>query len=192
VGAFSAVEFTFGTISDGLSNTIFFSESPVSVEGGSRRLNSEKLSTPCAAGGNPGTLLALRGTGGEYASNATLFIAAGARDGGGWGWGDGMNNWTTFHTIISPNGPSCNSSARRADGSSAFGSAGIETAGSAHTGGVNGALGYGSVRFISESIDVGSTSATWNNTGGFEAGDPLRFGIWGALGRPWGGASVSF
>ena len=196
-GAFSCVEYDFGTIADGLTGTIFFSEACVSVPGGGRKLNREVLSTVnngfCGNTNNPGQHLALRGGNGEYGSNVrddALFVSGGVRDGKGWSWSDGMITWTAFHTILPPNGSACNSSARRADGSSAFGSAGIISAGSDHPGGVNVCLGDAAVRFVAESINVGDTSKNWKGDDKFNS-QPSVFGVWGSLGSAFGGEAVA-
>ncbi|MDR2755959.1 MAG: DUF1559 domain-containing protein, partial [Planctomycetaceae bacterium] len=59
---------------------------------------------------------------------------------------------------------------------------GIISPSSYHKGGIQGAMGDGSVRFISETIDTGSIT-TANGTG-----ESLH-GVWGALGTRNGGES---
>jgi prepilin-type processing-associated H-X9-DG protein len=56
-------------------------------------------------------------------------------------------------------------------------------ASSYHSGGVNVSLGDGSVRFISETIDSGTITATTTPVSSGES----PFGVWGALGSINGG-----
>lgn len=81
-----------------------------------------------------------------------------------------------FQTILPPNSPSCSNS-------SASGDYGIRTPSSNHSGGVNCGLCDGSVRFISDTIDCGDTSAAPVTSGA------SPYGVWGALGTRNGGES---
>jgi prepilin-type processing-associated H-X9-DG protein len=65
---------------------------------------------------------------------------------------------------------------------------GLWTATSEHPGGVNVAMGDGSVRFISETIDTGNLGAVPPPP---TATGPSPFGIWGALGTKAGGEPIS-
>jgi len=73
----------------------------------------------------------------------------------------------------------------------------ITSATSNHTGGVNAALGDGSVRFVSDSVGSGDPNADVNGTVYPTAGSPKEFtgrspfGVWGALGTINGGESTS-
>ncbi|MDR1963007.1 MAG: DUF1559 domain-containing protein [Planctomycetaceae bacterium] len=70
----------------------------------------------------------------------------------------------------------------------------IVTASSYHPGGVNVVLGDGSVRFVSETIDMGTDNSFPNVTTtpvGEVSGDS-PFGIWGAMGSRNGGEAKSF
>jgi prepilin-type processing-associated H-X9-DG protein len=84
-----------------------------------------------------------------------------------------------FQTLMPPNSPSCS----RGDWDSGWG---IFSASRFHTGGVNGVFFDGSVRFITETIDFGGTNSRQKDEGGASL-----FGVWGALGTPSGGESVS-
>ncbi|MCF0233871.1 MAG: DUF1559 domain-containing protein, partial [Thermoguttaceae bacterium] len=59
-----------------------------------------------------------------------------------------------------------------------------------HSGGVNGVMGDGSVRFISETIDCGtylnSTDYLWKDPSG-----KSPYGVWGAMGTISGGETIS-
>ncbi|MDR3197447.1 MAG: DUF1559 domain-containing protein [Planctomycetaceae bacterium] len=104
-----------------------------------------------------------------------------------WATGTGCHH-TAFYTIMSPNSPSC----IRSSGDWA-----LPTASSFHTGGVNVALCDASVRFISETIDVGdpavvpatATGLTGDAYGAY--GGASIHGIWGALGTVAAGESYS-
>jgi prepilin-type N-terminal cleavage/methylation domain-containing protein len=95
----------------------------------------------------------------------------------GWNYTDGHFMQTSFNTVISPNGPACQYRTNR--------NIGIYTPTSNHTGGVTIGLADGSVRFISETIDVGTLDGANRDTG------VSHFGVWGALGSRNGGESVT-
>ncbi|MCL2743514.1 MAG: DUF1559 domain-containing protein [Planctomycetaceae bacterium] len=85
-----------------------------------------------------------------------------------------------FTTIVPPNGPSCAAAASYSHG--------IFPPTSYHSGGVNGAMCDGSIRFVSNTIDtdkvIGVASPRRNR-------DPSPFGVWGAMGTRDGGESKS-
>lgn len=81
-----------------------------------------------------------------------------------------------FTTILPPNSTSCSAS-------TSSGTYGIRTPSSNHSGGANAALGDGSVRFVSETVDCGTVSAAPVTTG------PSPYGVWGAMGSKDGGES---
>jgi hypothetical protein len=85
-------------------------------------------------------------------------------------WGDGRGP-SSFATILPPNSPSCIG----ATGVN-YSSRSLMSASSYHSGGVNGTIGDGSVRFISETINAGDNTKT-PVTGG-----QSPYGAWGALG----------
>jgi prepilin-type processing-associated H-X9-DG protein len=85
-----------------------------------------------------------------------------------------------FQTILPPNSPSCFGADWHWAGSWC-----IASVSSFHSGGVNGCLFDGSVRFIPETIDFGPADAAPVLSG------RSQFGAWGALGTPNGGESVS-
>jgi len=84
--------------------------------------------------------------------------------------------WNGFHTMLPPNGPSCTS----------FTSQAVWSANSYHTGGVNVSFADGSGRFVSETINAGNPSAGMPYNG-----EPSPYGVWGAMGTPNCGESVS-
>ena len=101
-------------------------------------------------------------------------------EGGGLRWADGISAYSTFSTIMPPNGPSCyeNIVERRV----------LVAPTSNHAGGVNTVRFDGSVDFVSDTIsavtpDRESSFAVTNGTS--------PYGIWGALGSINGGETVA-
>ena len=84
-----------------------------------------------------------------------------------------------FQTLLPPNSPSCFSDPGSAE------NRGIYSASSYHMNGVNAVFLDGSVRFVTDTIDFGPTDSRQVRSG------PSQFGVWGALGSPDGGESVS-
>ncbi|MDR1270344.1 MAG: DUF1559 domain-containing protein [Planctomycetaceae bacterium] len=164
----------FSAITDGLSNTIFFSEGCVSVSGNDSRIRSAivmdgTFNTDTVV---PSDCSAYRGMNGilDISSSGSLWSNKGYR------WADSRHGYTTFNTILAPNAPSCGDSENFT----------INTASSYHTGGVNVCLGDGAVRFVSETIDCGTQTSCLGPSGhtGYcrHLSDPSTFGVWGALG----------
>ncbi|MCL2117891.1 MAG: DUF1559 domain-containing protein [Planctomycetaceae bacterium] len=182
----------FGAVTDGLSNTMVFSETPSADNYGSRMV---KGGVAIIANDPPGT---------EYPATAQL-VAQGVSRNGSYPtniavWGEGgtidENNMenkvvrgmsfvyaapivTGFLASAPPNSPSIGLSWTR--------NYGLFTAASYHPGGVNAALGDGSVHFISETIACGDQSEGHPNS----LASPSPYGVWGALGTRRGGDSVS-
>jgi prepilin-type N-terminal cleavage/methylation domain-containing protein len=88
---------------------------------------------------------------------------------------------TMFNTILPPNSPSCYSGGS----STGSGSTHFASATSNHTGGVNCGLGDGSVRFVSDTVDCGTTSSAPVTIGA------SPYGVWGAAGTRDGSESVA-
>jgi len=87
-------------------------------------------------------------------------------------WTDGQAEVVGFNTVLPPNGPSCVN-----DGNvNADSPGGVLSASSYHPGGVNGLFADGSIRFVSQSINCGNTSAAPVTAG------KSPYGVWGALG----------
>ncbi|WP_171189485.1 DUF1559 domain-containing protein [Alienimonas chondri] len=93
-------------------------------------------------------------------------------------WTDGSACFTGFTTIVPPGGPSCAPNGNDA-------TVGVYTPGSYHSGGIQVALGDGSARFLSETIDAGDQSA------GFKTSGRSPYGTWGALGTRAAGEVIS-
>jgi prepilin-type processing-associated H-X9-DG protein len=84
-----------------------------------------------------------------------------------------------FTTNAPPNAPSCAWNNHDAQN-------GLYPPSSRHTGGVNVAMGDGSVRFITDGINVGNLSSAATGLNG-----PSPFGVFGALGTRSSGEAVS-
>ena len=171
-----------GSLVDGTSNTIMMSEAVRWLVGESNQIKgsiaivTDPVPASCAA------VERVPGSNSAFAVKAH-FQARGVA------WVDGRPHATGFQTILPPNSPSCN------NGDSVIGWApAFYAATSNHTGGVNAAMGDGSIHFISSTISC----ATANTDGQYFNAETLRepngvspFGVWGALGSINGGESAS-
>ena len=99
----------------------------------------------------------------------------------------GMCGNNSFHTVLPPNSPNCSSGAPELN---TIGQWGVFSASSNHTGGVNIALMDGSVTFASDTVNCVTPGLTGDRPAQRTAGIS-DFGIWGGMGTPNGGESVS-
>ena len=176
---------SFGGIEDGTSNTIAISERNVDVQG-SRKLR-ESLATPTTtvftnADDTKAAVLVSNFKPYQIYSlvdpnDRDSYRAGQGADASRTGqrWACGIASFSSFSTIIPPNGPSC---ARAGDVTRFLG-----PPKSYHTGGVNIGLCDGSGRFITDSVDTGDMK---NDAGAVEIGSS-PYGVWGALGSAAGG-----
>jgi hypothetical protein len=183
---------SFEIVTDGLSNTIFFSESAIG-EPSERNIRRGIANSSATAGPtNPPELrmnavAGFRGAGGEYNEDVVVATNGGASTNAnyeysqdefsGARWADAGVHYSGFNLVLPPNGPSA------ANGGNAS-MRGISTASSYHPGGVVVAMGDAATRFISDTIDAGTAVGT-------EKFGPSPFGAWGAIGSRNGGESVS-
>ncbi len=96
-------------------------------------------------------------------------------------WTDGRSPNAGFTTVLPPNSVSCIYTWPNIDNSAW----GVFAAQSNHSGGVNCGMGDGSVRFVSDTVDCGNANAYGVASG------KSPYGVWGAMGSPTGGESVS-
>jgi prepilin-type N-terminal cleavage/methylation domain-containing protein/prepilin-type processing-associated H-X9-DG protein len=160
---------SFNDITDGTSNTILLGEMPISAVGDTKNAKTAicvNASTPAAA------LAAID------PANRQQLLSAGV-DWSGRRWNDAIPVYAGVHTMSAPNTPSC------LGWGSADQNATLMSLGSYHSGGAYVAMIDGSVRFLSNTIDVGdSTVPIWNTRTG-----KSPYGVIGALGSIQGGES---
>jgi prepilin-type processing-associated H-X9-DG protein len=165
-------------ITDGLSNTIAFSEAVYAVKN-PRRAKGGFAKAPFNGYSQPPANLLLRrdGNGNLTGTIEEQFVS-------GMAWMDGTPNLCVFNTILPPNSPS--------GGPNVWNEA-LLSASSNHTNGVNCLFADGSTHFITESIQTGSLNQLPSVTYGhgtqavqFYKG-PSIYGVWGALGSANGG-----
>jgi prepilin-type processing-associated H-X9-DG protein len=167
---------SFGAISDGSSNTIMLSErlfgaQPILIRQGiaypSFDTGGVAVSpAPCLATVDPTNPKQYAGTVANWSGRR---------------WASGMPAYNGFQTVLPPNGPSCGSSSWDEQNV-------LVTPTSYHPGGVNVAMGDGSVTFISETVNSGDPTLIEVNPG---TGGASPYGVWGALGTKAGGEAVS-
>lgn len=173
---------THGSISDGTSNTIMYSERLVNTSN-----YSSQAGNPAVVAGElvpyKTTIAMVPGVHNNPLSCRTAvngqYLAVGTRHQGNGGkyWHDGHPCYVGFNTILPPNAPSCIDSIAWGDGGP-----GILPPTSQHTGGVNVAMADGSVQFFSENIDTGDLTVRAEDARSFSP-----YGVWGALGTRAGG-----
>jgi prepilin-type N-terminal cleavage/methylation domain-containing protein len=178
-------------IVDGTSNTISVLERSMgtgrsndfSIQSVFILSQSDAISNPAAGSDNTQNLTtfptvdvvkcgATRGTGKNYKTSGLSYARDAMRR-----WGDGVTMFNVIGTIMPPNAPACLTSSDYND----YLLAGTT---SKHSGGVNGALTDGSVRFFNDTINAQTAGVT------FSDGTPIQitphgtslFGVWGALG----------
>ena len=200
-GAFTTkVERTMGSIADGTSNTIGVLERLIGPNNGNERQVTKmviasrpsSVNTPTQTGTitassstnvypdvNPDDCMATIAGNGFYRDGLAYNSIQGNR------WGQGTAAYTMTGTIMPPNTAACRSTAQSSDADSYH----LVGPSSNHTGGVNGGLMDGSVRFFSDSITAKSNDVTFPYT--LKPNGKSPFGVWGALGSINGGESTS-
>ncbi|MCM2373167.1 DUF1559 domain-containing protein [Aporhodopirellula aestuarii] len=109
-------------------------------------------------------------------SGSSIQLPTNSAQGRGYRWADSNPLMTGFNTILTPNRELC------------FGgdetTTGTLTMSSRHQGGGHIAMGDGSIKFITDSIECGDSKGTVTLSGEAELapGSPSVFGLWGALG----------
>ncbi|MDR0609857.1 MAG: DUF1559 domain-containing protein [Planctomycetaceae bacterium] len=170
--------------SDGTSNTAILSELGLSPVGGTSWISggigfpTANTANDCLNTVSQGRF---KGSGITTGTTAPEWYAAELT---GRYWTEALACYSIFQTILPPNSPSC------AKGPSAYpySENAVMTPNSKHQGGVNVAIGDGSVRFISQTIDCGNNfTATYTD---IQIGESI-YGVWGALGTVNGGENKS-
>ena len=169
----------FRDITDGLSNTVAMSEHVRAELGASTTANRNRVKHSIVNNVNPLTPANCRAqvSGGVFIASVQIKAKHGNSL-----W-DGQAERCAFGTIMPPNSHSCsNGTNTNADNGTA-----MLTASSEHKGGVQVLMADGAVRFISENINTGNSSATAPATNSFAASP---YGVWGSLGSKSGGEVV--
>lgn len=181
----------FARIKDGTSNTIMLAELVVGrtngISGQDAINEGTALNSVGPVGGTftPALCLAVRGPKGTMVASTLQNTWGNTGWGKGRRWGDSLNAYTGFFTILPPNGPTCANDNAEANS--------MPTASSRHTGGANIAMCDGSVRFVSDSIDCGNLTATMpaNPSNSRTYTGPSLWGVWGSMGSMIGGESIT-
>ncbi len=179
-GMFGTRSYTsFGSITDGTSNTMAISERCFAK--GTRSVFGHALEGLTGITANPALCLAqINRATREFLASVPNCGAGTCISGyftGGTRAYDGMPIYSGYNAVLAPNSPSCLTGN--------INTTGVMSAQSWHTGGVNVVFGDGSVRFVSETIDAGNSGAPESLTG------PSPYGTWGALATISGGEIAS-
>lgn len=168
----------FGSIIDGTSNTIAYSEllcsRPLSAGGspgattGPNQVPFNQAYVKNVAGLRASPIVCRAQTEGRFFRAGLLYY--GRR---GINWTDGQPSYVGISTVIGPNGPACAEGGNWGDQQHIM----LPPA-SNHTGGVNVAMCDGSVQFMTDNVDTGDLSIGVNG----RLQGPSPYGVWGALG----------
>ena len=160
----------FASVTDGLSNTMAFSERIAYASNGRPEQGAFAQITLDGNSSPSDCTAALTGTWAGQIEESR--------------WNDGRSPYSGYFAAAPPNSVSCTG-----DGSSGNihdGSFALPGASSLHPGGVLTVLGDGSVRFVADTVDSGNQGASFNYTSG-----QSPYGVWGAMGSRNGGEPIS-
>ncbi|WP_442505381.1 DUF1559 domain-containing protein [Novipirellula sp. SH528] len=170
----------FRDVLDGLSNTIAMGE--IATYLGDK--DSRAVLPSFSAGNNNGTMKTIRDNPKacyvKIDPERPLFWIKASREtrARGYRWADAKTIFSGFTTILPPNSEIC--SRHNGDDLNVVGSTS-----SYHQGGTHVLMGDGAVKFITDSIEAGNSSAgmVWKNGTGTQApGSKSPYGLWGSLG----------
>lgn len=183
-GIFGRHDYTrLGQITDGLSNTLAFSERRIPTQ------RNGKGMVAWSAGGTDSYIpLTCRTTwtGSQYGGAG--YVRFNRDTQAGYRWADGAAFFHAFTTILPPNTATCLiGTSDRWQATGGHYGPGIWTPSSEHAGGVQVSNADGSVRFISESIDTGNLGIV---APAEQGGGMSPYGVWGALGTKSAGETV--
>lgn len=171
---FSSID--FAGVTDGLSNTVFFAERLVPDISTTRMYKRGVVNFSWA--NMQECITKGKGSGGKMPSGSTPYSVESRI-------GDANALFSSFHTMLQPNSPTC--------GIGETAGVIILAATSNHSGGVNVLMGDGACRFVSETIDNGtSLSVNGAHDAPPTTGETTYYGVWGELGTRDSGGTVSF
>ncbi|MCA9158267.1 MAG: DUF1559 domain-containing protein [Planctomycetales bacterium] len=167
-----------GRMTDGTSNTIMLAERSRPTSKNSKGAAIFLLANPATM---PPSACQANWAGNRYVDDSLVYMSDSMP---GYRGMAGNAYYTAVSTILAPNSAVCVVSG----GASPLAAGGIWSATSEHTGGVQAAMGDGSVHFFSQSINAGDPSIPPPSGTG---GGISPYGVWGALGTTSGSEVVS-
>ncbi|SMP72216.1 prepilin-type N-terminal cleavage/methylation domain-containing protein/prepilin-type processing-associated H-X9-DG domain-containing protein [Neorhodopirellula lusitana] len=183
---FARKQTAFRDCLDGLANTVMYGEITTDLGDNDKRTRAavHQISGASALEHNP--LSCRAGLDAErpqfWGSLATFTNWAGAsrlRRGAQWSSSFDINGG--FHTVLPPNSEIC-MDAGAGDWGGVMTARGNYTASSRHQGGVHVLMGDGAVKFVTDSIEAGNSSAGNVTPTANNGGRQSPYGLWGALG----------
>ncbi|MCA9125527.1 MAG: DUF1559 domain-containing protein [Planctomycetales bacterium] len=181
-----ANSYHFGSVTDGTSNTLAFSErlcqqqtairgqQPVTVGAGQVEYVLGVHTRVAGLRDQPSLC---------YTVTEGRYFKAGSQIQSRFGiaWTDAQPMYVGFNCVLPPNAPACADGGTWGDSTHL-----VIPPASRHTGGVNSVFTDGSVHFISNNIDSGNLNVKQTFSG------PSQYGVWGALGSKDGGEPNGF
>jgi prepilin-type N-terminal cleavage/methylation domain-containing protein/prepilin-type processing-associated H-X9-DG protein len=172
-------------VTDGLSTTVLLGEARIG-NGTADSSTGWQYVSGYGNSTNPQSCLAVISTGG-YSSPSPEIGTNGIYDQPGICWMNSVAGHTGFYTVLPPNGPRCSSQPAGSGGGDV-----VLPVSSHHGNGATVVMCDGAVTYVENSIDVGSLGTGFRiyTFGDADYRKPSVYGVWGALGTPFGGESV--